>query len=194
MNAMRFVSCGLALCLGAVAGAEEAAKTEAAAGEAEATATAAAEAPAAVPAEPVDVWWGNRSISYGNYIRFERIGVAAAPAAPAPLPANFNNIIFDKGKALLRPESRSELDRLVRYLQSDPSATVVLEGHTAEGEPESWGQRRADTVKAYLKEQGIAEGRVTTRNAGDKDPWVGGAQGSLNRRVVIILSAGGSQI
>ena len=192
MNAVRFVSCGLALCLGVVAGAEEAAKAGDTAATGIAEAAPAESAPA--PAEPVDVWWGNRSISYGNYLRFERIDVAAAPAAPAPLPANFNNIIFDKGKAMLRPESRSELDKLVRYLNADPVATVVLEGHSAEGEPDSWGLRRADSVKSYLKEQGIAESRVTTRNVGDSDPWVGGAQGSLNRRVVIILSTSGAQI
>lgn len=150
--------------------------------------TAEAPAVALAATQPQDVWWGNRSIAYGNYIRFEPVVMAARPVAPAAGPPVFNKIFFDLNKTVLRPEGQSEADRVVRAMQGDAALHVVVEGHTAPPESDSLGQRRADAVKSYLVSQGIAPSRIATQNQGDSQPWVADQQRHLNRRVVVLAT------
>lgn len=103
-----------------------------------------------------NVWWGNRSVSYGNYIRFERIAMAQAPAAMGP--PSVGPIYFDDNKkAVLRPEAAAELNKAVAYLNANPNGIVVLQNQT--GGP---GGRSEQAIRNYLIEHGIAESRITT--------------------------------
>ncbi len=103
-----------------------------------------------------------------------------------------NNLLFDSDKAVLKPEGKAELDKVVRKMKEHPSDTVVLHGHTCDlgGDEQNMklGERRAEAAKAYLVEQGIDGSRVATKSHGESQPAVpneGPANRKLNRRVQI---------
>ena len=81
---------------------------------------------------------------------------------------------FDTGKATLKAESETPLNKVLSTLKDNPEIEVEIRGYTDnQGEPEmnrDLSQRRADTVKAWLVERGIAAGRVQTRGFGPDNP------------------------
>lgn len=105
------------------------------------------------------------------------------------------DVLFETGRADLKPGSVARLDQLVDFMQRHPERTVVVEGHTdSVGSEESnvlLSQRRADAVRAYLLRRGLDASRVTTTGLGESMPVasnddVGGRQ--QNRRVEIVIS------
>ena len=70
------------------------------------------------------------------------------------------NIFFDTGKSTLRPESNTELDRLVKLMKDVPSLKIEISGHTDNTGSASLNatlsQDRAQAVVNYLKGKGIA--------------------------------------
>ena len=131
--------------------------------------------------------------------------VAPAPApppppAPAPAPAPVRremmtlrgaNFLFDK--STLTQGAKDTLQRAVRQMKENPDSRVEIEGHTDNVGTDKYNQalseRRANSVKAFLVEQGIDGNRITTIGFGETRPMsdnktaAGRAQ---NRRVVII--------
>jgi outer membrane protein OmpA-like peptidoglycan-associated protein len=85
-----------------------------------------------------------------------------------------NNIFFDTDKSTLRKESTTELNRLIAFLQANPSIVIQLEGHTdAQGNPEynlRLSQDRANAVLAYLVENGISAKRLEAAGFGKNKP------------------------
>lgn len=81
---------------------------------------------------------------------------------------------FDFGKDTLRRESMTKLDKAVEIMSKHPSVKVEISGHTdSVGGRETnmnLSQRRADAVKRYLVEKGIAADRIETRGAGPDEP------------------------
>lgn len=84
------------------------------------------------------------------------------------------NIFFDVGKATLRSESNSELDRLVKLLKDVPSLKVEISGHTDNTGSatinDQLSQERADAVVTYLKGKGVNAGRLTSKGYGSRQP------------------------
>ena len=84
------------------------------------------------------------------------------------------NIFFDFDKATLRPESTSELERLVQLLVDVPTLKIELSGHTDSKGADVYNlklsTRRAKAVVDYLIKHGIASGRLTSRGAGEAEP------------------------
>ncbi|MBD3637402.1 MAG: OmpA family protein [Crocinitomicaceae bacterium] len=99
------------------------------------------------------------------------------------------NVFFDTGKSTLRPESSSELDRLVKLLKDVPSLKIELSGHTdntgsAQGNI-TLSQNRAEAVMNYLVNKGISKSRLTAKGYGSSKPVATNdtAEGrQLNRR------------
>jgi outer membrane protein OmpA-like peptidoglycan-associated protein len=85
-----------------------------------------------------------------------------------------NNIFFDTAKAVLLPESRRELDRLVQLLQAMPAMTIDVRGHTDAIDATDTNQRlseaRAAAVVAYLTGAGIQPARLTSHGFGESQP------------------------
>jgi len=82
----------------------------------------------------------------------------------------FDDVHFDFDKANLKPEAIMILDRAVTVLQMNPTLNVTIEGHTdSVGTAEynlSLGERRANTVRDYLLNRGIAASRMRTVSYG----------------------------
>ena len=85
------------------------------------------------------------------------------------------NILFDTGKATIKPESAGTLAVIADALKSDETLKVEIQGHTdnvgAAAANLKLSQDRAAAVKAYLVQTGgIAAGRLTTAGLGDTKP------------------------
>lgn len=110
------------------------------------------------------------------------------------------DVMFDSGKAELRPQSLPTLDKVVRILKENvPGYDIGIEGHT-DNEPirhspwkSNWdlSVARALGVLHYLVEQkGIAAERVSATGYGQHRPIASNATPDgrqLNRRVEIVV-------
>lgn len=105
------------------------------------------------------------------------------------------DVLFASGRAELKPGAEHNLSQLVTFLGKYPARTVTIEGHTdsAGGEDYNQGlsQRRADSVRSHLLQQGVEAARVTATGAGESSPVAGNESAAgrqQNRRVEIIIS------
>jgi outer membrane protein OmpA-like peptidoglycan-associated protein len=106
-----------------------------------------------------------------------------------------NNVFFEQGRPLLKPESYPELDRLVQIMRDNPTLEIDLGGHTDNvGNPASLqvlSQERVGTVKNYLVKQGISGSRITGRGYGPSKPLVKNdteEHRRMNRRVEFTIT------
>ena len=85
-----------------------------------------------------------------------------------------HNIFFAQGEYELLSSSFSELDKLVKILQDNPTMEIELEGHTdIIGNPADnlkLSEDRVKAVKAYLIKKGINEKRVQIKAYGGTRP------------------------
>src|SRR3954463_7868933 len=112
---------------------------------------------------------------------------APAPKAPAPetakpapqklLPQKINfsaDALFDFDKAELRPEGKAMLDDLTRVLQGANYEVILAIGHADRIGSQRYNQklsmRRAESVKKYLVDKGIAANRVYADGKGETQP------------------------
>jgi len=105
------------------------------------------------------------------------------------------DVLFETGKADLRPGALRNLYPLVTFLQKYPERRVLIEGHTDSVGSEAYNldlsQRRADAVRDFLLQNGVNAAQLTTRGYGKASPvasndTAGGRQ--QNRRVELIIS------
>ena len=105
------------------------------------------------------------------------------------------DVLFTSGMADLKAGAASNLDRLVTFLNQNPDRTVEIEGHTDNvgGDDYNQGlsQRRADSVRSFLLQQGIGPERIVASGKGEQRPVAdneseGGRQ--QNRRVEVIIA------
>ena len=101
-------------------------------------------------------------------------------------------IYFDFDSSDIRPEFVDVVAAQGRFLASNASIRVRLEGHTDERGTREYniglGERRAQTVKRALALQGVQESQIATVSYGEERPAVSGsdeAAYSKNRRVEI---------
>lgn len=85
-----------------------------------------------------------------------------------------NNLFFERSKYVIRPESYSELNRLVKLMQDNPNMIIELSGHTDNVGPEEPNQKlsqnRANEVKSYMISRGIKENRIKAVGYGEIRP------------------------
>jgi outer membrane protein OmpA-like peptidoglycan-associated protein len=87
------------------------------------------------------------------------------------------NVFFDVAKWDLKPESKSELDKLVAFLVANPKMKIELGGHTdSDGDKKAnvtLSNNRAKSVNDYLVNTGkIPQARLTFKGYGDSRPKV----------------------
>ncbi|HVI46585.1 MAG TPA: OmpA family protein [Chitinophaga sp.] len=95
-----------------------------------------------------------------------------------PLAANasiiLHNIFFKSKQYNLESASVTELDKLVRLLQDNPSIKIEIAGHTdnvgSDKDNLLLSQNRAKAVVVYLTEKGIDTKRLTAKGYGETQP------------------------
>ena len=103
---------------------------------------------------------------------------------------SLSTIYFDYDSSSVREDQRSAMDENARKLREyQPEDMVVVEGHCDErGTIEynlALGEQRAQAVKTYLVDAGVADSRIETVSFGEEQPAVmGGDEDSWaqNRR------------
>ncbi len=85
-----------------------------------------------------------------------------------------SHLIFTQGKAVINPQSFSELDEVVAMMKVNEKIEIQLEGHTDNQGNEKanmeLSQDRVDAVKKYVTSKGIAKDRVKTKAFGGTQP------------------------
>jgi len=106
----------------------------------------------------------------------------------------FEDVHFDFDRFNLRPDALKILDDAVGKLMSNPNIRITIEGHCDSiGTTEynlALGERRANSVKSYLVNRGIMDGRMQTVSYGEDRPIAdnGTAQGrAQNRRAHLVV-------
>ncbi len=103
-------------------------------------------------------------------------------------------VYFGYDSFQLAPEEVTKIERAADYLTSNDRAVVIVEGNCDErGSNEynlSLGEQRAQSVRSYLINLGIAAERIQTRSYGEERPAAQGSgesTWSLNRRCEFAL-------
>jgi len=117
-------------------------------------------------------------------------GTAALNGCPEIVAGSAIAIQFEFNSSVLKTSAYSTLDKLSSGLKANSSSIVQLDGHaSAEGTDEynmSLSRDRANSVKTYLVNAGIAAGRIATTAYGESRPLASNsteAGRTQNRRV-----------
>lgn len=101
-----------------------------------------------------------------------------------------NNLFFDTKEYTLKPQSRTELNRLIEFMRQYHDVQIEISGHTDNvGTPEAnaiLSQRRAQAVQDYLATHGVAASRLRAKGYGETRPLAGNdtdAHRQQNRRI-----------
>jgi outer membrane protein OmpA-like peptidoglycan-associated protein len=104
------------------------------------------------------------------------------------------DVLFTSGQADLKAGVASNLGRLATFLSQNPGRNVEIEGHTdnvgSDEYNQALSQRRADSVRSFLIQQGIGPERIRTSGKGEHQPVADNESGGgrqQNRRVEVII-------
>lgn len=107
-------------------------------------------------------------------------------------------LLFDFDSAELRPESITELERVVKFMNDVPFAKAMVEGHTDSVGSDAYNtalsDRRAKSVFDYLSSRGVDPARLSSVGKGESAPIADNATAEgrqENRRVMLIRTDSG---
>ena len=108
---------------------------------------------------------------------------------------NMSDVLFDTGSYTLKPGAREKLAKISGILLAHPGLTLQIEGHTDSVGTDEYNQqlseRRADSVRDFLAEQGVGGSTITARGFGKTQPVATNdtADGrQRNRRVELVVN------
>ena len=85
-----------------------------------------------------------------------------------------NNILFETGKATLKPESMDEIRKVADYMKKNPSARFEVQGHTdnqgSDKINDPLSQQRAEAVVKALEEKGVDPFNLRAVGKGAHEP------------------------
>ncbi len=108
---------------------------------------------------------------------------------------NMSDVLFDTGSATLKPGAREKLAKISGILLAHPGLSLQIEGHTDSIGGDDFNQqlseRRSDSVRDFLAEQGVRGSSMTALGFGKSQPVASndspeGRQ--RNRRVELVVS------
>jgi len=106
-----------------------------------------------------------------------------------------SDVLFDTGSSTLKPAAREKLAKISGILLAHPGLSLQIEGHTDSVGTDEFNQqlseRRADSVRDYLAEEGVSASSITARGFGKTQPVASndtpeGRQ--RNRRVELVVN------
>ncbi len=108
---------------------------------------------------------------------------------------NMADVLFDTGSYTLKPAAREKLAKISGIVLAHPGLNLQIEGHTDSVGTDEFNQqlseRRADSVRDFLAEQGVPGSAITARGFGKTQPvatndTTEGRQ--RNRRVELVVN------
>lgn len=109
-----------------------------------------------------------------------------------------NEVLFDFGKAEIKPAFAPTLDKLAAVLVKYDRSFATVIGHTdsigSEAYNQALSERRAQAVVDALASRGVSPGRMSAAGRGESEPRADNATEAgrqLNRRVEILVSPQG---
>lgn len=108
-----------------------------------------------------------------------------------------SGILFDTGKATLKPTAKENIAKLVETLNKESGTEILVLGHTDNtgslAVNEKLSLERANAVRAYAISQGLSGARIETEGKNYSEPIASNdtaAGRAENRRVEIVIVAG----
>ncbi len=108
---------------------------------------------------------------------------------------NMSDVLFDTGSYTLKPGAREKLAKISGIVLAHAGLSLQIEGHTDSVGGDDFNQqlseRRADSVRDFLAEQGVAPSSITARGFGKMQPVASNdtAEGrQRNRRVELVVN------
>jgi peptidoglycan-associated lipoprotein len=102
-------------------------------------------------------------------------------------------VYFDYDSFVIRPEFQSVIEAHGRFIKTNKSRKVAIEGHTDERGGREYnlalGQKRAEAVKRALSVQGVDDNQIEAVSFGKEKPAVAGSSEAAmekNRRAEIV--------
>ncbi len=108
---------------------------------------------------------------------------------------NMSDVLFDTGSSTLKSGAREKLAKISGILLAHPGLTLQIEGHTdivgSDDLNQQLSERRAESVRQFLGEQGVPISSMTARGFGKTQPVATNdtAEGrQQNRRVELVVN------
>lgn len=144
-----------------------------------------------LPTDPISI--ATKVMKAGNVMKI------TLPLNPLSDGGSFkvNNVNYDYGKAVLKKAAYKQLDKVVKFMQTNPTVKIELSSHSdSRGSLKTnmaLSQKRAEACVVYLVKKGISPDRVVSKGYGPTQPLVKNAktekQHAKNRRTEVkILS------
>lgn len=118
----------------------------------------------------------------------------ALPDEDETLKDVFDNLSFETGKAIIKPESFPFLDELAMILMKRPTWKLTITGHTDDVGSQAinlkLSKARSESVKKYLVQKGAKAENITTDGKGESMPIVPNnspENRAKNRRVEFVI-------
>ena len=88
-------------------------------------------------------------------------------------------IYFKYDSDVLVPKEAEKLNKIAEYLEGQPRLGLLIEGHCDQRGTDEYnralGERRANAIRAYLANRGLADNRIKTISYGKDKPAVDGS-------------------
>jgi outer membrane protein OmpA-like peptidoglycan-associated protein len=108
---------------------------------------------------------------------------------------NMSDVLFDTGSYTLKPGAREKLAKISGIVLAHPGLNLQIEGHTDSVGTDEFNQqlseRRADSVRDFLAQQGVPGSAISARGFGKTQPVATNdtAEGrQRNRRVELVVN------
>lgn len=124
-------------------------------------------------------------------------GIATTRKTARGIVVSLPGILFDTGKATLKPSAQVGLAKMAGVLSVFPDMNLRVEGYTDSTGTDAVNQKlsknRAEAVSAFLRKQGVAPERIVTAGYGSQFPVASNQTKTgraRNRRVEVVLAEG----
>ena len=124
-----------------------------------------------------------------------------ASQTPRGIVLTLDDVLFDTGKAQLKPGAERSIEQIASFLKENPDRRVQVEGFTDSQGADNFNlelsQSRADSVAMAIIRRGVDAQRVRALGYGEGYPVASNDSAGtrqLNRRVEIIVSNENSEI